>query len=748
MASILNASGLSAEKKTDTSKEKNSDGVFGILNAMLFRRSLARGKTQSSKNINEQENGKKNGEATDNPSDPTEEGETFTTPLLSTTPTQTMPPPRRDLVPSERLLPRPTVAPGDLSKKRKRDPRPDPYDIQLSPRGSSSEVEEPQEKLNKSLKSGIKTEQPVMQPERSNGHGSTIAPHRQTRSKTASIEPEAAEAPVTNGRGSALDDNENEPQPLKARRGRPRKHKPQVVSHNDPPEMPTLSEELVDDAVDPKIVPGRSAELNNDVPHFAGHRFSADEDEEDIVPILMNPSPLKPILPQPKDVSQESTAKGKGRAEARNKAHPKRNHNSINMSLSEDEIDIEDGDEDEGEDIADDQSLERESRQGAEPRGSQILINIEMLKQMLSKAKRVGCTFDRKRKIWVRRKKEEAIKSAGGNRLDRRVKRLTVMYGMTCDCRKAGDFDKMKEFQKQITDLVFGGITEAAESISTTTLGSEADAKSGQDSPTETLTDFYFLILPNLVSALKSGVEAHTLEVRLRTDAIQELIQLLDIIYNLGEAALRQPTDVQPNSPQNKTYQVSQPTRLVLPMARTLRKDLKMELSCRKLETESSQRAQIQQERASERHMEEERILGERRRRKQEIIRQQKEDWAAKVADRKWGTFLRAQVAAEDAKAAARRAEMDAERPRPHGINSRELRTSEVRGFEEGDTDEMEEDPSGDEDLERVSVFGKNNSQKVTGPRPWTNDEKAVFIDMMRFRQGEWLLRYPASDQD
>jgi len=42
---------------------------------------------------------------------------------------------------------------------------------------------------------------------------------------------------------------------------------------------------------------------------------------------------------------------------------------------------------------------------------------------------------------------------------------------------------------------------------------------------------------------------------------------------------------------------------------------------------------------------------------------------------------------------------------------------------------------SDDDDFERVRLFGKNNQRAI--PQPWSDEEKLVFIDMMRGAAGE-----------
>jgi hypothetical protein len=701
---------------------------------MIFRsKSSTSGKTQeSSTTTNGQGNGKKSDKTTSLHTTPLEE-ESFTIPQVSATPTQTIPPPNRELL-MRKPLSRPTTVPDNPSK-RKRASRPDPYDVPSSPEATGSEIEESQEKPNKRIKASVKAKQPLMQPKKSNGNGSTTAPPRQIRSKMTTVEPVAVpstEAPITNGRDIIANRNEDQSHPTKARRGRPRKQKPEavvVVVNHDSPEMPIPSEEPVNDAGDSETGAERLAELSNIVSRLGVSRVPPDEDEDNVASILMNPSPKKVIPTRPREIFRNSTTKRKGRAEASDGARVGGNRDNINMSLREDESDMDE------EDVVDTNIVGRKFQHRTEPSGSQHnMIKPEVLEEMLAKIRQVGHTYNDDRKTWVRKKEAGNLKSVGGKRLDRRLKVLIMAYDTIFALKAARKANKIKKAQEGVPALV-DAIIEEAGKISNS-LGHPADstAKFGENSTSRILQDLYFHLMPHLVLALKSGVRAHTFEGNVGTDAIEELVNLLEVICDLAEAARRQPKGAQPRAPQSNKHHISQPTRHLLPMARKLHEELLVELERGKREPELAEMARVARESAAERREEEERMLAEKRRRNREIIKQQKEDWAAKEADPTWGRLLKAQVAAEDAKSAARRAEMEED------LTHRVQGTTETQGHEESDDEGMEDDPFGDEGLERVSVFGKNNSQNVSSPRPWSNDEKAVFIDVMRYWHGNWLL--------
>jgi len=299
--------------------------------------------------------------------------------------------------------------------------------------------------------------------------------------------------------------------------------------------------------------------------------------------------------------------------------------------------------------------------------------------------------------------------------------------------RSLQDEGRITAIQTQIM-VIIDSIKSAAEDIFTSKLGNPTRnieyfcAKDTKDM----LEDLYFGILPKFVGIIKNAVDFYSNQDPFETSGLQEITTLVKIVQDLSTEALQQPTDHQPQpKSKNATYQISQPTRHNLPLIREFHTRLFEELNRREraeqLAEEERLRPEREQERERRRLEEEHRRSTENRRKIEAIHRRQKQEFEKKASEKLWGRILLDNIAEEEAKMAAARRDRSRRKGKKRQI-------SPDLGVVEQNEDI---DPFADDPVERISVFGSNNTHENSRPRPLSNEDRNQFIDIMRYTQGK-----------
>ena len=558
--------------------------------------------------------------------------------------------------------------------KRKRDIYPDAAHPEEDAK-EDGQVEVPAHKPFKRAKTGKKAKAPLASPKTRTA--ATVQRQTQRMKKAVSKEPEPETNPSISSSAGANGVGQSSETARKRGPGRPRKKPPAVIPES-------LSEQPVDAT------------------------------EEGVSDILLDPSPVKPILPEPQRLKPAERLQKTG-------SHP------LSSGLSA-ISDLEDEDEDEDEvamsgpalDVPEDgNDLEDEL-----PKTLKDVMPVKDLEEMLEMVRQVGQRQDRKTKQWKKQVTKDKPHSIPGERILRRLKGLIKAYSALQNSKTAGNENAADVVQAKVVKII-ESIMEETEIVFTERLGNPTHGVPYPDKESihNMVTDIYFFLVPGLVEGLKLGVEVHQGEDFSKSEALKEIVDLLDLLQRLGEGALQQP-----KANTNNQYRTSLPTKSILPIIRPLLKALRIELRRREHNKKIAAWNRGAVERERKRAAKEEREYEERRRQRNQIYRMQQEVINAKLKQPLYGHYLQTKIEREEVK----KAEMQAARSsqsRPYSNSQR----SSAQGL---DDEDMQDDPF-DDQFERISVFGSNNTGKDRAPKPLSREEKQVFIRIMQFEQSE-----------
>ena len=453
--------------------------------------------------------------------------------------------------------------------------------------------------------------------------------------------------------------------------------------------------------------------------------------EDDIDPIFENPSPVKPILP-----SREKPKGRLGQQQAPELAHENDKSDDRDSEMGDESIELPA--------IPTEEAVD----QGASaPEPHVDLIDTELLKKMLELTNRVGHRLDNDNGMWKLCKKETTIYSTNGKRMVRQLKTLTTAYQNLLIAKDSGEKEVEVKIQAAIPKTLNALNTEISQ-ILKDGLGDPAIGIEYFDAEkTKTmLTDLYFNIFPKLVQVVMAAAEVYGVKPSMGTSDLRELIELVEMLHSLAERAIKQPSDLQPkpDGKENK-YKIHQPTKDLLPMVRKLRRNLWKELKARIQAERDAERA-TQRQQQTQRSVDWEKMASERdrtrrenelrekmekRRRKRVIHTLQRQSLAKSLHSPVWGHVLEAEIMKEEQKAAGKMSQTAL-------MKYRAVQPNNVQEPQQVDVEDVDYRPFGDDDgYERVSVFGKNNTQPNSRPKPLSKEDRAEFIDCMRFRQGK-----------
>jgi hypothetical protein len=336
-------------------------------------------------------------------------------------------------------------------------------------------------------------------------------------------------------------------------------------------------------------------------------------------------------------------------------------------------------------------------------------------------AKRVGKKHDKKNNTWSRGSRDgrgDKLYSAPGKQMIRRLKILTSSYDKMQTSKESQDKLGFREAHRNVEKMV-NSLGEKTKFILSERFHPDRDQKE------EVLTDLYFNLLPEIIYALKQATAVYDVEGSMKTDALQEILKLADILYDLANGAVTQPKEVQPTS---IGYEISQPTQSNIPKIRKFQKSIFNELVSREREQERA-KEELQRPEREKRHREEqEREVAEIRQKRAERRRLQGKSWwnvQNEFLPSPWKRVLQTDIARLEAnrKSRSRQESVELGYPRMRMVERRRARSEESHG-------------QSDQGVERISVFPANNVKENSSMSSLSKKDTLIFIDCMRFEQG------------
>jgi hypothetical protein len=592
--------------------------------------------------------------------------------------------------------------------KRKRVSRRDLYEVEASPQGYERE-EDPTNRVIKRPRHNIKGKPPLTRPKTSKSHNTSyqIRPTRGNNiTKAGEMETTAdvpASGPASGDKAANPIDNKQAKAAAKRGRGRPRK-----ILHQHMRDI---------DVAAPKIRPTDGAVSNNLAP--LNNSEAPEEAEEGVSDMLMNPSPVKVVRGETLPVA---TASKQGKVAAEPKDQNIEMVNRITV------VEDEEGDEaEENQDVETEVEAEQEASNPSsnEPRGSPI--DVELLDRMLERAKHVGEKFNTKEQNWSS-SHEEKLWTVPGKRMNRQLKELVSGYEKLNTLKAARDGRGFRDARRDVENI-FNLLRHEADEVLRSRFGTDCDTAKAKTM----LTDLYFNTLPQIILAVKKGVQVYDDKGSMKTADIQEISNLVELLHDLASSAIKQPKEIQPRPTlSSSTYQISQPTRSNMPDIRSLQKMISVELRSREMAQKLAEEERLQPELLRRRREKEEREQAELLRKIKERHRIQGNSWWALKNNHSldpWNQIPQFNITSLEAKSSSWRQEATARK----GKGRQE---SVELGYSA--THSVESLHHGDQRVERISMFPNNNINEVSRLKSVTKEDMSIFIDCMRYEQGKF----------
>jgi hypothetical protein len=438
--------------------------------------------------------------------------------------------------------------------------------------------------------------------------------------------------------------------------------------------------------------------------------------------ILLNPSPIKVVRPE---VQQAAPT-----AQHQKSPKPKDRVMTTNgvSEISDDEYELEDddGNAEANADISDE--IEAEDDQGATGQSSnqaqKTPFHPQLIDKMWETSNHVGKKFDIKEQTWSQGGKVQKLLTIPGKRIIRRLNRMISSYENMQNSKESQDKRGFRDAHTEVENI-FETLVEETNAILTERFRPGYDTEKVE----ATLIDLYFNIIPEGIHVLKKAVAVFNIEGSMNTAALQEILRLVDLLYDLANAAVTQPKEIQPRPAGSISYQISQPTRYNLPTIRKLQKLILAELTFREREKERAKEELLRPERERRLREEQEREDSEISRKRDERRRMQGEFWRAvqnNFFPHPWNRVLETDIARLEAarKGKGRQESVELGNPRMRMVEPRRPNSEESR-------------PGSDQGVERVSVFPANNVKVNSSMSSLSKEDTLIFIDCMRYEQGK-----------
>jgi hypothetical protein len=570
----------------------------------------------------------------------------------------------------------PNKAPGSLAnlRKRKRVPRADLYEIEASSHGSGPE-EDLTNRGTKRPQHSIKAKPPLTKPKTSKDNTSS---HHNLQPR-ASNDPDSREMETADGPASSTVSGENALKPIDgeqlrpaAKRGRGR---PKKIPHQEPV---------------------HASDLTTSKKGFA-------------IKVIREENPLVAAAGKIRKVANP-TVQSVEIVNGRTSVEDEEGSSVEENQYVSDETEV----------VVPEQDVANSSLSVS--RTSPI--HKELLKRLLVRAGHVGQNFNAKQARL--RQKKEKLCSGPGKRMNRQLEAISASYKALQSLKIARDQGPFREEHKKFEEA-FSSLRHEADDVLFSGFSTDADTTE----KTDLLTDLYFHTLPQIILAIQNAVQIYDNEGSMETPDLQEISDLVKLLYDLASSAVQQPKEAQPKpKSKNHTYQISQPTRSNLPGIRSLEKMISVELRSRERAKELAEEERLRPERERRHREQQKREEADLRRKREERRRMQGKDWWDLQNDyfpEPWNQILQANIANLEAKSSSWRQETAARKGKGRQ-ESVELGYAGTYGAE----------PRHDgEDVERVSMFPENNINEVSRLDSLTKEDMSIFIDCMRYEQGK-----------
>jgi hypothetical protein len=612
------------------------------------------------------------------------------------------------------ILKSPSRVSGSLAKpaKRKRtsnSERQDVYQVPGEATPDSAEQEEaPTNRPAKRARGKGRAKPPLTIPKTSRGHLSSQQ-IRQTRGKRAAegevVEMTAdvpASSPVKGVRAANFIETE---QPKPKRRGRPPKNK------NPPSGM--AQQATFRNATPKSVATANRPDTNLQDPRDA---------DEGISDILLNSSPIK--------VGTEELRPTARIAQQKRPPKPKHHFPATNgmpePSADEEELFGSNGNPEEQAEVPDeldDEEQEAGNRDSDEPH--RIPFNPKLIDRLWGTSKHVGKEYDMKKKTWPRKGRTEKLWTGPGKRMARQLETIISGYEILERLDLSPNKRAFRDSQEEVENA-FNILSKEAEVVLAERFGPDSDSGKGE----AMLTDLYFNIIPKCIHALKNVVAVYNIQGSMTAAALEETLKLVDLLYDLSSTAIKQPMEIQPEPEGSVSYQISEPTRYNLPEIRNLQKMISAELSFRGRGKERAEDELLRPELERQLLEDQEREDAEILRKREERRRLQGESWWAVRNTHfsgPWHRILQSDIAKLEAFKNGKGRQESVELGYPSMTRAQSRRAnSEQSG----------------QGVERVSVFPGNNIKANSSMSLLSKEDTLVFIDCMRYEQGEETLRH------
>lgn len=402
---------------------------------------------------------------------------------------------------------------------------------------------------------------------------------------------------------------------------------------------------------------------------------------------------------------------------------------------------------DDSDDVSDDEPASEDRIDENDPGW---LVETKYLLDMLEVVNRVGThrpAGDGERILVVTKSYAKKLFTTNGQTLENHLRQVRVGYRDVRRAKRSGDEDHVTKAIKTLKKATEDYMDEVENIMSSRLRDPEnPDDEESLDEPKRTrniLRDLYFHGIPGFVEIIKINAAIYPLHKSTSTEALQELLNLVEIGSKLCIEVRAIPETHQPSSLVSKLkdkyrnpelpasvqqYQLLDPPRKLIPRLLKIKKAIQSQIDERHKRADEIGRAERRRAKEAERQERQRIELQQRKQKIREIHRQQRAELQERLRDPL--AFLVCDRIEDQIQSS--RAENI-----PHGHP----------GIVEIEDDAGVARVVGEDEVERISVFGSNNVNPVSRPPNFSVEEKHIFVDHMRhddskFPRGSQLTNF------
>ncbi|RFU35143.1 hypothetical protein B7463_g1213, partial [Scytalidium lignicola] len=248
----------------------------------------------------------------------------------------------------------------------------------------------------------------------------------------------------------------------------------------------------------------------------------------------------------------------------------------------------------------------------------------------------------------------------------------------------------------------------------------------------ELLEDLYCVTIRHCVEISAVAAKSYVNDGPLNDRFLDELNFLIGMTEELAENAINQGVRVQPKPKsfsKNRTYELKEPIETALKHLNLLTEKCIAEFKVREKKEREERAARLRLEKKRKAELEEE----ENRRYDMERYRENARILAKRMADKKWGRYLKTQFTLQETTAPIRNRESRSE---SQSVFLRYDQSNSSQDMADIDLEVSDSrDVNGDE-YERVQLFGENNTRQLYKTQPLSDEERIVFIELLMKERG------------